>query len=104
MQTFTPIVYVLAGGLSHILSITTLVTKANTRAAENKANPKPLPVMLTPSSTPPVPDTDGFQIQGVAYHFIPLGLGLTLHGTAVHWHPPLLTPKAVHTHQIGACP
>lgn len=63
MQTFTPIVYVLAGGLSHILSITMLFTKANTRVAENKANPKTLPVMLTPSSTPPVPDTDGFQIR-----------------------------------------
>jgi len=59
-QTFTPIAPVLAGGLLHVRSNATPGTKAYSRAAENKANPKTLPVTLAPSSSPPVPATDGF--------------------------------------------
>lgn len=61
-QTFTPIAYVLAGGLLHMRGTATPGGKAYSRAAENKANPKTLPVILGPSSTPPVPATDRFQM------------------------------------------
>lgn len=97
MQTFTPIACVLAGGLLHMHSTATPGTKTYTRVAENKANPKTLPVTLAPSSTAPVPSADRFQM------FVPLGPVLTTGRTAACWHHPPRTPKAVHVHQAGAC-
>lgn len=72
-------------------------TKAYTKAAENKANPKALPV--TPS-TQPVPATDRLQMQGMVCKVVHLGPGLTMSSAAVHWHHPSVTPKAVYTQQV----